>query len=232
MGMTEYPIIFSGPMVRALLERRKAQARRLVKPQPAHTPGGNWHWKRTKHRMIIGDTPELLAKHMMPFCPYGVAGDHLWVRETWGVFSRICGGRLSSFPGCWLGLQYRASEEQPLEPKEDDRYVKVSRDDWNRYREPGLWKKWQSPVAMPRRFSRLTAERKTNRPPERLQEISHADAVAEGHDATKGEGTRTANFPCEQGLFRTFWNNRYGHRGHGWDVNDWVWVPDFEVIDG
>lgn len=73
MAEPDRPIIFSAPMVRAILAGRKTQTRRL----PRRTDSGrvkevggsrNWH---------IGDPDAVLA------CPYGVRGDRLWVRETW-----------------------------------------------------------------------------------------------------------------------------------------------------
>lgn len=67
--MKERPILFSGPMVRAILEGRKTQTRRVVKPQPAHIPGIG--------TVLNIDTITGRA------CPYGNPGDRLWVRETW-----------------------------------------------------------------------------------------------------------------------------------------------------
>jgi hypothetical protein len=84
--MTEHPIIFSCQMVRAILDGRKTQTRRLVKPQPLspevapHCENGWWMWRVW--------TPDS-AKHGFPSvrtgdrrCPYGVARDRLWGRET------------------------------------------------------------------------------------------------------------------------------------------------------
>jgi len=59
--MKERPILFSGPMVRAILEGRKTQTRRIVKPQPVET-----EWRRIA-------------------CPYGQPGDRLWVKETFAT---------------------------------------------------------------------------------------------------------------------------------------------------
>jgi len=67
--MKERPILFSGPMVRAILEGRKTQTRRVVKPQPAHIPGIG--------TVLNIDTITGRA------CPYGNPGDRLWVREAW-----------------------------------------------------------------------------------------------------------------------------------------------------
>src|SRR6185312_11852502 len=73
--MKERPILFSGPMVRAILERRQTQTRRPVKPQPrglvrdkTASMASIFHWPHGKPQEIV--------------CPYGVPGDRLWVRET------------------------------------------------------------------------------------------------------------------------------------------------------
>ena len=79
--MKERPILFSGPMVRAILEGRKTMTRRVVKPEGAHhlfpfldLPGnqtGEWAWCSSSH---------VVSKHI--HCPYGQTGDRLWVRES------------------------------------------------------------------------------------------------------------------------------------------------------
>lgn len=86
--MKERPIIFNDEMVRALLDGRKTQTRRVVRPQPSsntdkiyadHYNGGpEWAFWLPDNRMTEPRTWR---------CPYGVPGDRLWVRETW------CGGQ-------------------------------------------------------------------------------------------------------------------------------------------
>lgn len=72
--MKERPIIFSGPMVRAILDGRKTMTRRVVKPQPETAC------------MISDSTASLCYPGMLwRKCPYGVPGDLLWVRETWAT---------------------------------------------------------------------------------------------------------------------------------------------------
>jgi hypothetical protein len=73
--MKEHPILFSTPMVQAILEGRKTQTRRIVKPQPKLHDENNWPWKITDK-----NGPE-------PYdCPYGQPGDVLWVRETFSIY--------------------------------------------------------------------------------------------------------------------------------------------------
>ena len=78
LNMNEKPIIFSGPMVRAILDGRKTQTRRVVKPQPDKVFDGS-PWK-FRHSIRQGH-----SGHDRLACPYGVPGDRLWVREAWSL---------------------------------------------------------------------------------------------------------------------------------------------------
>lgn len=81
--MKERPILFSGPMVRAILAGTKTQTRRIVKPQPPS------RWNHLHGAVFCSGEHErsggCLGDAVLP-CPYGVPGDRLWVRETWGEF--------------------------------------------------------------------------------------------------------------------------------------------------
>ena len=76
--MNEHPILFSGPMVRAILEGRKTQTRRVMKPQPDE---GKMRWTGSHWEMYLGYP----IGHDVPISLYGQPGDLLWVRETWGT---------------------------------------------------------------------------------------------------------------------------------------------------
>lgn len=81
--MKDRPILFSGPMVRAVLDGTKTQTRRIVKADFTHEPHGvknaKWYIRRRGRCWDSYETSgELIAKH----CPYGQPGDKLWVRET------------------------------------------------------------------------------------------------------------------------------------------------------
>ena len=90
VAVRERPILFSAPMVRAILNGTKTQTRRVVKPQP---PKGPHVGDIDEHQDYPGEWFYWLngcEKSSTFFCPYGVAGDHLWVREThyrWGYWS-------------------------------------------------------------------------------------------------------------------------------------------------
>lgn len=157
--MKERPILFSGPMVRAILDGRKTQTRRIVKPQPVPQlypntedvyfvdwHGKQWWWNCQR------DHPNFFEKA----CPYGQPGGQIWVRETWRVF----GGREYEYQHERSSVIYRADSEM-------------------RGPDYGVCAEWRPSIFMPRWASRITLEITAVRV-ERLQDISEEDAKAEG----------------------------------------------------
>lgn len=151
--MTERPILFSGPMVRAILEGRKTQTRRILKPQPIEHDGiiecgpaiaGSMH---ALHQWLIANK-----------CPYGKpGGTRLWVREKHAVWHRdgwVEGG-------------------VTIEPADRGVYYWA---DQGAMHQVG---KWTPSIHMPRWASRITLEVEGVRV-ERLQDITRGDAMAEG----------------------------------------------------
>ena len=232
--MKERPILFSGSMVRALLDGRKKQTRRVVKPQPSWD--GRWfswqgHAPNAQHGACAGNSLDT-AQLMSHSSPYGKPGDQLYVRETWqhsnhplGPYDEDC------------LVFYRADYlDDPLGPD-----LELSTD--------GIRRQWRPSIHMPRAASRITLE-VTGVRVERLQDISEADARAEGCDpeivpACCGEpsfeshgvyGTEIVccGTPVEDESYvagyRNLWDSLNAERGYGWDVNPWVWVVKFNRI--
>jgi hypothetical protein len=210
--MKERPILFSAPMIRAILDGRKTQTRRIMKPQPDAVLDGEPYWHIGGYRTRIG------AKR--PFvCPYGQPGDRLWVRETCRAEELPSG--LDS-PET-LGVRYLA----------DDCFIPIgntpeSGDVWLDLRYYG---KRASPVApvktvpaihMPRWASRITLEI-TGIRVERLQDISESDALAEGIDPKFPPDEQWAN--AARMRFADIWESINGQGS--WDTNPWVWVVEF-----
>jgi hypothetical protein len=204
MTTTERPILFSAPMVRAILDRRKTMTRRAVKPRE---PRGT-SWQMT----YLGDgrvwphvyaRPTLTRLEPAP-CPYGQPGDRLWVRETWAPREDV--DPRTDLEKARHYTRYRADGGDLA-------------DEWHCYR------RWRSSIHMPRWASRLTLE-VTDVRVERLQDISEADARAEGVDPM-------IVLPGDQvsyvAAFGDLWAGING--AESWDANPWVWVVGFKRIE-
>lgn len=150
-AIKERPILFSAPMVRALLDGRKTQTRRVVKWKfgPNGTPATPIETVDQFADLVQG-LAENLSGDPVPFaackCPYGVPGDRLWVRETWQDIG--CEDRTEYI--------YLASVADGHHPPT-----------------------WRPSIHMPRAASRITLEVVSVRV-ERVRDISEADAIAEG----------------------------------------------------
>jgi len=206
----ERPILFSGPMVRAILAGTKSQTRRVVKPQPAFIESsGRWTWPIPKTKAAKGCCTSVCTasrewyEYLLPEqLPYGQPGDRLWVRETWRVF----GGREYEYQQEQRAVKYRAELLDAIE------YLQAE---------------WRPSIFMPRWACRLLLEVASVRA-ERLQAISEADAVAEGVDAvTMADVPRQATW-SRRDDYRQLWDSLNKARGYGWDVNPWVWVIEFK----
>jgi hypothetical protein len=104
--MKERPILFSAPMVRALLDGSKTQTRRVVKPQPSILAGELLCWKDNA----------LTDDQMAALCPYGKPGDRLWVRESWHQRGKFVFALPDSDKRSWLGtreIAYSADAKRP-----------------------------------------------------------------------------------------------------------------------
>lgn len=145
------PILFSAPMVRAILDGRKTQTRRIVKPQPTDFTTGPCPCAGTSALWPAVENRGLVARAV---CPYGLPGDRLWVKETFCDVSRETSKKQ---------FVYRA-DLSPAELAEWGETVCLP---------------WKPSIFMPRSASRITLENTAVRM-ERLQDISEADAKLEG----------------------------------------------------
>lgn len=205
--MNDRPILFSDPMVRALLDGRKTQTRRVLTPQPydfPHPDDGHRCWNASGvvgGRICISDRA-LLDLHRKP-----QPGDRLWVRETLRANSNDQGAR-------WYGYAVDGKDVWPLT-------------EWIKARDNIV------SIHMPRWASRLTLI-VTDVRVQRLQEIDEADATAEGiaqcgrffgiPDADWDEAALTA-----RDAFANLWDSLNAKRGFGWAENPWVVAVTFTV---
>ncbi|MDX0572132.1 hypothetical protein GOD68_18050 [Sinorhizobium medicae] len=203
--MTDRPILFSAPMVRALLSDRKTQTRRLLKPQPQGEVI-NYGWQRDEGAYW---TDQSFASHKLPIW----AGYRLWVKETWRTESRAYDDLAPSEMGGEETVLYDADA------------------DWSANKTTG---KTRVSIHMPRWASRTTLI-VTDVCVERLQDISEADARAEGCPVT-WDGEPYDPPPPEvdswQGYGRAsfflLWSKINGPGS--WEANPWVAAYTFTVI--
>jgi hypothetical protein len=208
--MKERSILFSAPMVRALLAGNKTQTRRVVKPQPPEDISGPMHCEMYSPTVYDrhGDAqpgPEIFGAYddsgeWGACCPFGQPGDMLWVRES-GYISRN-----HREPRASKIVVYSAGESAEVLAR-----VKADQE-----------MKPMPSIHMPRWASRITLE-VTGVRVERLQEISDADALAEGVDRTN---TSISGYAKER--YRTLWEQINGPGS--WEANPWVWVVEFRKL--
>lgn len=209
--MKERPILFSGPMVRAILSGQKTVTRRAMKHQPQKAPvdvvDGVPSWDSPTN--YAGEV-QMNTQRGKP-CPYGKPGDRLWVRETFsrsnpggddGVYFYRADGRFPSVMGggCFYGDEI-----------------------------------WKPSIHMPRFASRILLE-VTDVRVERLQDITEDQARAEG--IIDGGCTNCGNnepcgcdcpSPSAVDSFVYLWQQINGPKA--WDANPWVWVVEFKRVE-
>jgi hypothetical protein len=204
----ERPILFTGAMVRALLSGDKTQTRRIVKPQPAVSDAGNLmgEWLRRPLDGLLLPKLQDIAIH----CPFGQPGDRLWVRESfWGCDLPGFGDQpCVVYDDEWVGKEYQPAAARP----------------WARKfgRIPS--------IHMPRDCSRILLEITAMRV-ERLQDISEADAAAEGWQRRPElSDDPTVHADAARDWYSDLWESING--AGSWAANPWIWVIEFKRIDG
>ncbi|WP_038852677.1 hypothetical protein [Bordetella petrii] len=208
--MRERPILFSGPMVRAILAVTKMQTRRAIKPQPQLTWGGRINWA-SHGQCLAGGQPGDLVEFAP--CPYGLPGDRLWVRES---FMDLQGTGVEHYDSDRRRQRYAFAADCLAGSYSDE-----ARRDY------GL--KWKPSIHMPRAASRITLEI-TGVRVERLHVISADDAWAEGVQDWMGVETpwKGVLAPTEVHAFASLWESVNG--AGSWAVNPWVWVVEFRRL--
>lgn len=241
--MKERPILFSGPMVCAILAGQKTVTRRVLKPQPVrslphtetieqeghdpldiHHPLG-WRWK-TGFAADEGGGVSALADRWT--CPFGNVGDRLWVRETWRT-DELATTHVD-------GIRFRA----------DDAFVEIA----NTREAADLWvdahdngkhgTDWRPSIFMRPWMCRLKLE-VTGVTVERLQSITNEQAVAEGTPCwicgRTIDGLSENDCACfhnneARDSFEALWESINGERpGCAWKDNPWVWSVSFKPVE-
>lgn len=228
--MNEKPILFSGPMIRALLSGAKTQTRRIITPQPTTFASfggklvdtGAWDWRcRNQSRKCLGTTWDILLREMLAYCPFGSVGTRLWVRETW----QYSGWTDNGEP--WI--RYAADNSQRLiQPDEDlsETWADLSDPANTKIDGKAADRRWRPSIFMPRWASRITLE-VTGIRVERVCDTSERDATAEGVEIIASVDHGSTN-PIA--AFRALWDSINGKRGYGCDTNCWVWCVSLRRI--
>ncbi|MBC3230728.1 ASCH domain-containing protein [Serratia fonticola] len=229
--MKERPVLFNGDMVRAILDGRKTQTRRVMKPQPEPCdyvdehgkPRGGHSWPSNIFQMMLHVEEELQNGKgdwvglVGDACPFGDIGDRLWVRET---FMDLTGTGIEANTGLYEGYAYRADTPPGSLGDETRKEYKL---------------KWTPSLHMPRKACRLVLEI-TGVRVERLDDISESDARAEGiidgGCLNCGEPEPcgcVSPKPDATDAFAYLWQSIYGEKS--WFSNPWVWVIEFKRVE-
>lgn len=230
--MKERPILFSAPMVRAILDGRKTQTRRALKIQPTIIRDPFPTTDDVKHifrfKQSTGIYQCLGMQNLIDTCKFGKVGDRFWVRETW-QHSNHPFGHLDQ--DC--SIFYRADYWDDPHGMDGEKSPE------------GKYRDWKPSIHMPRWASRIDLEI-TGVRVERLQDISEADAIAEGAKLFDNipigtPGPRPARWSMEnptntdqclstaKWAFANFFQKING--GDAWNDNPWVWVIEFKRIN-
>ena len=244
--MKERPILFSGPMVRAIMEGRKTMTRRIVKPIIANCLEDGWggeqqiYWTR--------DDEPIEATRL---CPYGASDDRLWIKEAWRTYENFNEfspkeiekmAKNIGYENAWAPIQYEADQ---------------TRINWlDRQYGPGRYRHAQF---MPKWASRILLEI-TNVKVERLQDITEEDAASEGvaplfsqkqiHEphyrmeldldpmpfknytwhgmGGSDEFSGYSSCATAKESFQSLWYSIHGP--DSWEQNPWVWVIEFKKL--
>ena len=226
--MSEKPIIFSPPMVKAILEGEKTVTRRIIKVPPCEIH---------EHGSTVSVTRPLKFKNEdARFCPYEPyhVGDILWVREKWKGIYHDAGLNL------FIAQFFDGSKKEfSIDNDRFDRVCMLA----SKCGKKG----WQPSIFMPREAARIFLEIKSISVG-RLQEIGLNDVLAEGirhhelenipkrsdrpdlsDDEFKGVENWILSYARYE--FEKLWDGINSKRGYPWRSNPWVWVIEFRRID-
>ena len=219
--MSDHPILFSAPMVRAILAGTKTQTRRVMRPQPTELTADELGRKRPAVPVrVCGKTVTGLKP-----CPYGVPGDRLYVKEaTWIWCKKTRNGLTPTgrnkyrYEPVGQHVVYCADDDKPTDPIDTD---------------PTHCWRYKPARFMPRWAVRTWIDVVSVRA-ERVQEIAEDDAMAEGVAPWAPKSSLLASLGRPGGSYRNglheLWDSINADRGYPWADNPWVWVLEFRRV--
>lgn len=209
------PILFNTNMVRAILDGRKTETRRVINPQPSGK--APMYCYAGSSRKYVGRWNDMSGQWWTP--PFHT-GDVLYVRETFR--ERYASSYSYDEPlDDWTEYEYMAGGDTIARGVTHDTYI-TTRSDWS---------KWKPSVHMPKEAARIFL-RVTDVRVERLHEITDAGAKAEGANYADGKNVGWEEKIQRSAIerFAEIWDSTVKkpyHPRYGWDANPWVWVISF-----
>lgn len=200
--MKERPILFSAPMIRALLDGRKTMTRRVVKPQPDE---------------MFNPSSQVALESWTIGCPYGRPGDRLWVRETWfpcpvGKFCPNPTPIPKSLPEGWTVL-FAADGDSVSSPL--------------RWKPSIFMPRWASRITLELTSVRVERVQDISEDDAKAEGVIEQFRTV----VLRPDGGPDYHIPNSyRGGFANLWDSLNAKRGFRWETNPWVWAISFKVI--
>jgi hypothetical protein len=208
--MKERPILMSTPMVKAILEDRKTQTRRVITPAPSHQPR---LFSNAANCWFVGDDEQIK-------CPYGIRGAQLWVRETWS------------------GSNIERAARNPLHPMDALAFLAdyEKRPEGSKWRPSIFMPRWASRILLEIEDVRVESLNSISE----KDAIAEGLEVVKGNRASYWKcydpqarnnlNQRIIGYNSPIESYRTLWNSINAKRGFSWATNNWVWVVQFRRL--
>jgi hypothetical protein len=200
-AVKERPILFSGPMVRAILDGKKTQTRRAIKPRVGGLAGLNfWGWDYD--RAVFGT--DLLGPVQQVRCPYGAPGDRLWVRETWlrnahDEVIYLADWREQGYE--WEGMGWKPSIHMP---------------------------RWASRLTLEITGVRVERVQDISEVDAQAEGVDREFRTVVMHPRGVKDYHMPLSYRAG---FANLWNQINADRGFEWEANPWVWVVEFRRLE-
>lgn len=201
--MASKPILFSTPMVQAILDGRKTQTRRVVKINGCPITSPKESLELTKEGLIYHSICSMSGYYKLLCQP----GDILWVRETW---AKVSSGI----------IEYKADYKEPFTGSTEIDHI-------------GNKIKWRPSIHMPRTAARIflkVTNVRVERLQEITPKDAWEEGCRIGNFFPWEKHIPELQQQCRDILFKSLWDGLNAKRGYGWDINPWVWVYEFERV--